>query len=251
MKKQNNKIEFILLVAAVLSLLYLSCEKDQGPQYIKPIEKCLCDSTSFRDCYCDTLDPYPCTCDNTPYRDPSCWCDTIDPICDCDSTPYMDCYCDSYHPIYDCDCDTTPWRDCHCDTLQAIYACPCGDASKWKDCACDRDPVYICECDSTKYKDCDCDRDTIEKPVLVSFAKEIQPIVNKYCIECHYKGGDVIDYTFPDGYNNIISAIINPGIPDASPFYTFVYRGDMPPGEIFPDDLLEKIKQWILDGAQP
>ncbi|MFQ3580218.1 MAG: hypothetical protein SNJ71_08790 [Bacteroidales bacterium] len=255
---KKNLLSIYIFINILAGLVYLSgCLNDSGPYYVKPTpappqpEPCLCDKTPYRDCWCDTLDPLPCGCNKIPYREPNCSCDTLDPICPCDSTPYMDCYCDNYHPVYNCPCDTTPWRDCHCDTIQPVYNCPCGAATVWWDCECDRDPVYNCPCDVTKYKDCDCDRDTEVKPIeKLSYKKDIQPILNKHCVECHYNGASIPDFSSEDGYNTIISAYINIYAPTASKIYVLMETGEMPPGDVkVTKPELDKIEQWIKDGA--
>lgn len=252
---------WLLCNILVISLYLSGCLEDSGPYYIepkpepKPIvpEICECDKTPFRDCYCDQDDPLPCECNKTSYREPDCPCDTLDPVCPCDSTPYMDCHCDNYDPVYNCPCDSTPYRDCLCDTMQPIYTCPCGEATKWWDCQCDKDPVYKCDCDTSKYYDCTCDRDTEIRPIenkKLSFAKDIQPIFNKHCVNCHYSGVSVPDYSSPEGYSTITGAYINKGYPEASKIYTIIVDGEMPPADVkIPDSDLEKILQWIKDGA--
>lgn len=131
-------------------------------------ERCDCDTTGYRDCACDREDPYavPCDCDTSVYRD--CACDRADPYrvdCPCDTTKYRDCDCDIYDPDT-CACDVTPYRDenCACDTLDPVY-CAC-DTSEYHDCDCDTLQPERCDCDSTMYKDinCTCDQDTKPYP---------------------------------------------------------------------------------------
>ncbi|NJM14848.1 MAG: hypothetical protein HC896_05235 [Bacteroidales bacterium] len=136
----KNKILILLAIAAVVYAVS-SCVKDKEPIFIDPNAN---NGQNNR--------PDSCLCDTTPYR--NCGCDTLDPVynCPCDVSPYQDCLCDTLDPFYYCPCDTTPYKDCVCDS--SSLHCPCNlFACDEPTCPCDSlDPV--CPCDTTPYRDC-------------------------------------------------------------------------------------------------
>lgn len=153
----------IFYTAVFALFLTFSCEYDKVLLVSKPVTDpndnpgCPCDTTGYRDCDCDMLDPDRCLCDTTRYHD--CDCDTMDPErCLCDTSGYRDCDCDREDPYpFLCPCDTSVWRDCECDYIDPYKnPCPC-DTTKYRDCDCDIYDPKKCPCDSTPYRDCDCD----------------------------------------------------------------------------------------------
>jgi hypothetical protein len=176
----------------------------------------------------------------------------LDPIydCPCDVSVYRDCECDTLDPVYICPCDTSLYRDCECDTLDPVYYCPC-DISPYQDCECDTlDPVYDCPCDTTQYWDCECDRDTLSRPVdVISYLNDIQPIWDKYCVECHYDGGDVPNLESAVSYNAIVPDYITTYNLKLSSIYTQVESGVMPDGkDRIPQEDIDKILKWLEQG---
>ncbi len=256
----TRKIINIAFLIISIALIINSCENDKLPIRIvqNNKEKCDCDTTKYRDCDCDTLDPIKvvCDCDTSPYRD--CDCDTMDierpAPCVCDTTPYRDCDCDTNDPIDICPCNVTPFNDpdCPCDDNQPSR-CDC-DSTGYKDfnCGCDNDTKpYPCNCDKTKYKDpdCWCDPDKEEAPQPISFKNEIYPILERRCNSCHSDGGGTpVLFTNSDAYN--IANYVTPYQPENSDLITRYLNITMPQsGEIVPDNEVKLIIQWIKEGA--
>lgn len=85
----------------------------------------------------------------------------------------------------------------------------------------------------------------------VSYTRDIQPILNANCVRCHggIAGLWLTDYehTMLGGING---PVVVPGNPDASPLYTYVSAGLMPPdAPPLSDEAVELIRQWIAEGA--
>ncbi len=244
-----------------------SCTQDK----LLKNEFCPCDTTLLQDCWCDEEQPATCTCDTTPYIDcfcdssdilcennlfpydePACECDSLDPKCPCDTTPFRDCDCDYYHPDYKCGCNITEFTDkgCACDTLDPECECDIS-AFNDKECPCDViDPA--CECDTSEFNepDCPCDEsDPVKVDNKVSYSKDIQPIWNKYCMECHYTGSETPDLTEGISYNKVVPAYIYEANLKLSTIYTQVNSGAMPDGkDRIPQKDIDKILQWLEEG---
>ena len=231
LKKLLPALVFSILVVLILS----NCAKDKGP-YTWDI--CDCDSTIFRDCYCDSLDmqrPDPCLCDTTQMRD---------------------CYCDTLDPKPNCDCDTTQWRDCDCDTWDLPQDCPC-DTSAYHDCWCDVYQPDTCRCDTTDFHDCDCDPYDPPKPKIVSYKNDIQPIWNQHCIACHWEFGSyhpdlTSEYSYGDiQYFNYLD-LDNPASSTIYRIVTGATGMPMPPAptDLIPVEKQQLILLWIQQGAK-
>lgn len=93
----------------------------------------------------------------------------------------------------------------------------------------------------------------------VDFKKDIQPILEKNCYECHSDktGKKKAGYVFDDLETlakdiNPKGAIV-PGSPGESHFLTVITNRDhentMPPKEALKDKDIETLRQWIADGA--
>jgi len=97
-----------------------------------------------------------------------------------------------------------------------------------------------------------------EPEKTVSFAKQIRPILNKHCTECHGGVKQAADVSFvyrdqvvaPEGW------IVEPGEPDDSELFNRIVSEDpderMPPpehGEGLSDKEVELVRQWITEGA--
>lgn len=100
-------------------IIFFACEYDKNPAILdEPL--CICDTSVYQDCDCDSDQPIRCDCDTSEFKD-----------CDCDTDP-----------MRGCDCDVTIYRDCGCDTLDPYYFCPC-DTSQYDDCECDMDTIPL------------------------------------------------------------------------------------------------------------
>ncbi len=219
---------------------------------------CDCNVSEYEDkgCACDTINQLPCDCDVSDKDDKNCPCDDIDPPCDCDTTQFRDCDCDIADPVYDCDCNVSQYIDkgCDCDTIDTL-SCDC-DVSEFKDkgCPCDSiDPP--CDCDVTEYNDpdCPCDDTDPEMPEsTVSFKKDLQPIWDKHCTECHFAGQETPYLTSDVAYNQLTSTslYINKNFPNISVLYQQVNDGIMPDGkDRLPQSDIDKILTWIKEGS--
>lgn len=82
----------------------------------------------------------------------------------------------------------------------------------------------------------------------ISFSKDVWPIIEKYALVAHGGKGGV----FLESYNDISKYIVA-GKPEESMLYKALI-GDglkrMPPDAPLPDDLIETIFTWILQGAK-
>jgi hypothetical protein len=89
-----------------------------------------------------------------------------------------------------------------------------------------------------------CDPDT------VYFVNEILPVFKSNCAQsgCHDAVSAKEGYIL-DSYAHIIKEGIRPGRPDNSKIYKELLNG-MPPNGPLPPDVREKIRKWILQGAQ-
>ncbi|MCG8696876.1 MAG: hypothetical protein MI922_02385 [Bacteroidales bacterium] len=229
--KGRYNIVMILLTIGIVSIVgILSCADDTAPIYI---DICECDTSIYRDCYCDStqdLRPEPCLCDTTDLRD---------------------CYCDTLDPKPSCPCDVSNWRDCDCDTWDLPLDCDC-DTSKYHDCWCDAYQPDTCWCDSTPYRDCECDYFQPDNPGVISYQDKIQPILDNYCVSCHNDNDPYADLTYEYSYLYMVDYVVT-GNPEASELYQRIV-GDwniMPPSEPFLDQSeINLIYHWILQGAK-
>ena len=97
----------------------------------------------------------------------------------------------------------------------------------------------------------------------VSFANDVQPIINKHCIECHMKGGkgNVASGFLVESYESVMKGtkfgpVIVPGDPLSSSLYRLV-AGEvdksirMPHGkDPIPQQEITTIETWITQGAK-
>jgi hypothetical protein len=100
-----------------------------------------------------------------------------------------------------------------------------------------------------------CVHDPVEPEVReVSFKNEIQPFLNGTCnaLTCH---GDTSQGAgqplFNSYYNFVENADIEAGEPENSKGYKRILNGEMPPtGIAVPDENVQLLKYWILQGAK-
>ena len=65
----------------------------------------------------------------------------------------------------------------------------------------------------------------------VDFQKDVAPIFEKYCTQCHYSGNTKADMEFASREEVMQHKMLTPGKPDQSVIYNITKRGLMPPGE--------------------
>lgn len=96
-----------------------------------------------------------------------------------------------------------------------------------------------------------------------SFANDVQPIINKHCVECHMKGGkgNVASGFLVESYDSVMKGtkfgpVIVPGDPLSSSLYRLV-AGEvdksirMPHGkDPIPQQEITIIETWITQGAK-
>ena len=106
--------------------------------------------------------------------------------------------------------------------------------------------------------------DPVDPPTTVSFAAQIQPILDNQCIGCHGVGGQAgLDLRPGVSHGNLVGvtatesalALVQPGQPDQSWFYLKLTDqqevGDvMPPGGTIGSANLSLVATWIDEGAQ-
>jgi formylglycine-generating enzyme required for sulfatase activity len=83
------------------------------------------------------------------------------------------------------------------------------------------------------------------QPAATDFRGDIAAILEQNCIGCHH--GNRIDLTSRDFV--LSHKLVVPGHPDASPLYTTVKSGAMPPSGKLSDSKIEAIGEWIRNGA--
>ncbi len=101
---------------------------------------------------------------------------------------------------------------------------------------------------------------TVPPSAAVSYADEIAPIFQQYCVSCH--GGEwegeertelSLDMTTYEGTmaGSEYGSVIEPGDPDNSLLLEMIEDGDMPEeGDPVPPEDIEKIRTWIAEGAE-
>ena len=85
-------------------------------------------------------------------------------------------------------------------------------------------------------------------PNGLQFARDIRPITERYCTECHHPGGRAIDLTqFPF----VVGSMADQGV--AADRVIASMGGSMPPAprDRVPADAIEKRRKWKSDGMQP
>jgi len=84
--------------------------------------------------------------------------------------------------------------------------------------------------------------------VEISFSKDVWPIIEKYALAAHGGNGGV----FLENYNDILKYVVA-GKPEESMLYKALI-GDglkrMPPDAPLPNELIQTIYTWILQGAK-
>lgn len=101
------------------------------------------------------------------------------------------------------------------------------------------------------------DEVSMERAEDVSFANEVKPILEEYCVSCH-GGGDEepelgFDLTTYEGLmvGSTYGSVIEVGDPENSLFLEMIVDGDMPEdGDPVPADKIEILRTWIAEGAQ-
>jgi hypothetical protein len=93
----------------------------------------------------------------------------------------------------------------------------------------------------------------------VDYTKEVQPILKKYCFECHSeeakkeKAGFVFDNLTRFAKDVGTNLAIEPGRPASSHFYEVIANPSadnaMPPDGPMPQKDIDKIREWIAAGA--
>ena len=95
----------------------------------------------------------------------------------------------------------------------------------------------------------------------VSYANDVQPILNESCLGCHGGPGADGEIVIELGYDmstyeglmagSDYGPVIEPGDPDNSLFLDMIVNGDMPEdGDPLPPEQIEIIRTWIAEGAQ-
>lgn len=95
----------------------------------------------------------------------------------------------------------------------------------------------------------------------VSFARNVFPILERSCLECHGKAGEDGEPVVEEGLNmltyeglmagSLYGKVIEPGNPDESYLIELIAAGDMPKeGDALKPEEIELIRRWILAGAQ-
>ena len=89
----------------------------------------------------------------------------------------------------------------------------------------------------------------------ISFAEEVLPILEKYCVECHSEDNAELGLKL-DTYEGVMGGsdygtVVEAGDVDASLLIDMIASGDMPDGgDPMPAEELNVIKAWVTEGAQ-
>jgi hypothetical protein len=109
-----------------------------------------------------------------------------------------------------------------------------------------------------------CDKDKVQQPQFrkVTYADDVEPILQKHCAECHVAGkqGAVASGLLIDSYESVrkgsrLGPVINPGSAMTSSLYILVSGNDsltinMPHGKApLSAEEIETIRFWIENGA--
>lgn len=78
---------------------------------------------------------------------------------------------------------------------------------------------------------------------------DIKPILDQHCVSCH-TGPEAKDGILFTSYQGLMAAkIVSPGKPDSSKLVRVVRSGKMPPAGPLPKADVDKLAQWVADGA--
>ncbi len=80
----------------------------------------------------------------------------------------------------------------------------------------------------------------------VDFQKDVEPILEQKCVQCHGAGSHV---DLSSRAKAVASGALSAGHPEESSFYTALQKGSMPPGGKLTPNELAVIRQWIAQGA--
>jgi hypothetical protein len=88
----------------------------------------------------------------------------------------------------------------------------------------------------------------------VSFSKQIQPIFEARCNECHGRSEPELGLVLVTWAGTMAGSeygsVVEPGDPDASLIVSMIANGDMPQeGEPMPAEELDLLRAWIREGA--
>jgi formylglycine-generating enzyme required for sulfatase activity len=84
----------------------------------------------------------------------------------------------------------------------------------------------------------------------VDFQKDIAPLFEQYCVECHFAASAKADLDMSSRKDLIDHRSLVPGKPDKSVMYNMMKNGLMPPGEHKLDaEQLALVRRWIEEGA--
>ncbi len=100
-------------------------------------------------------------------------------------------------------------------------------------------------------------------PAAVSFKNDVKPLLDKYCSECHVKGGDGANASgfVTESYDSVMKGTkFGPVVVAQDPLSSSLYRlvaGKVDPSirmphgkEALTQDEIQKIEQWIEQGAK-
>jgi hypothetical protein len=104
------------------------------------------------------------------------------------------------------------------------------------------------------------DEASMVSSVEVSFATDVKPILDEYCVSCHGGPGDDGEPRVELGFNlatyeglmvgSEYGSVIEVGDPENSLFLEMIVDGDMPEdGDPLPADKIEILRMWIAEGA--
>jgi formylglycine-generating enzyme required for sulfatase activity len=83
----------------------------------------------------------------------------------------------------------------------------------------------------------------------IDFGRDVAPILERYCVECHYAGTSSSGLQLTGRKELLSGRSVIPGDPKKSFFYNCMVDGWMPPAGKIEDAQLALVRDWIAEGA--
>lgn len=98
---------------------------------------------------------------------------------------------------------------------------------------------------------------TFSDTIIISYTKDIQPIFNSYCVTCHTEQHAKLNLKSCCSFEQLLetgfsASYVDTALVDNSNLYKHITGSLslMPPSGKLPQDLIDKIKNWMKQGAK-